>query len=140
MQNYEKKSQNIKFQVKWILEIFSGLYSLQRNRKQAEDLEKSLTEIRQNLISNNNVTFTDSTHRTNFCKKLIYLIKKMNRIISRTAKDSTFEEKFFSVFKYLLRRGANYLKQENLHLLNNMVKSAAGSCYNFYANFRKSFL
>ena len=134
-----KKSQNIKFQAKWILEMFTGLYSLQSNTKSPEDFEKSLCEIRQDLISSNHIIFSDSTHRTNFCKKLIYLIKKMNRIMSKTAKDSTFEEKFFIVFKYVLRRGANYLKQENLHLLNNMIKSASGSCYNFYSNFRKHF-
>jgi hypothetical protein len=106
------------------------------HKKNTENLEKTLSEIRQDLILKNSISFTDATHRTNFCKKLIYLIKKMHSVVCRTPKDSTFEEKFFVVFKYLLRRGANYLKQEDLHLLNSMVRAAAHSSFSFYKNFR----
>jgi hypothetical protein len=102
--------------------------------KKPDNLEKSLSEIRQDLILKNKITFDDSTHRTNFCKKLIYLIKIIHLILIKTTNILTFEEKFFIVLKKILKRGANYLKQEDLHLLNNMVK-AANSSFSFYTDF-----
>ncbi len=108
-------------------------------KKPAEHLdnfEKSLSEIREDLILNNKITFEDSIHRTNFCKKLINFIKKIHLVLNKTAKDSAYEERFFVVAKYLLKRGAKYLKQEHLNLLNNLLRAVVNSSNSLLKNMK----
>jgi hypothetical protein len=59
----------------------------------------------------------------------------MNEITLKIPKRVDYEEKFFIVFKYVLKRGANYLRQDTLHLLNKMVKESKNA-FVFFSNFK----
>lgn len=87
------------------------------------------------MIEENNINLQDKNYKTNFCKKLIYFIKKILNAYLKYVERNLFEDVFYEVFKHILLRGANYFRQDKLHILNKMVKSSDS-----YTNFNDIFL
>ena len=101
--------------------------------------KKFLVEIRKNLLLEDKIKFEDKNFQTNYCKKLIYLIKKIKDQFIQNSDKKSFEEIFYLTYKYILLRGANYLNQEILHSLNIMSKTS-DDAYDFYEKFKKLIL
>ncbi len=131
-------SQNIRFPLRWIIQISKSVFEIQySNQNTSESLDKRLNDIRNDLLLSSNIVFASSSHRTNFCKKLIYLIKKIYNVNLKVITTQTLEEKLYMVTKFVLKRGANYLSQESLHLANYVVKTCEMNAFAFYEEFTK---
>lgn len=64
------------------------------------------------------------------------MIRKIRNIFTDNLEKISFENIFHEVIKLILLRGANYLKQEKLHSLNNICKKSSDS-NDFYEKFKK---
>jgi len=112
------------------------IYCLHQSK--TTNLNKDLLEIRNKVIIDNSIYYTDSIHEKNYTRKLLYLINKINQKNLSINRNCCFEEGFYIIFKYILKRGANYLKHDHLHLFNKMVKSSDKK-FTFFSQF-KNFL
>jgi hypothetical protein len=85
--------------------------------------KKDLKEIRSEILLKEKIVFEDALMKTNYSKKLFYLIDKLHSLFILNKEIENLDKLFIKILKKILFRGSNYFKLDQLYLLNNIMKN-----------------
>jgi hypothetical protein len=126
-----QKTQNIKFSVKFVFEIYEIIYNILIDQRKGNSKEKQILNkddfyaIRSQIMEKYNLFIKDKIIKTNYFKKLAYLIEKIYLEFIQIFKkyNQSFEMSFILLLKKILYRGSNYFGHNQIYLINNIINN-----------------